>query len=230
MADVKKIFEKVAATADNQIQQFIEDRKLLRSLFLEEAEKQNEKSKEKITKLLENSTFGKDEEKDIPYSFESDLYRFIEDWYKKNVCGSDASSVAHNILLSLDESSRRNIEARLLTERKDTLREIIKASFWYFSDIIYLDDRAIQKCLREIDNATLAKALKGGEYTVINKITRNMSKRAATMLLEDMEFMGPVRKKDVYDAQEEFIRIVKKLEEKGEIVVAIPASDDELVM
>lgn len=230
MADVKKFFEKVAATADNQIQQFIEDRKLLRSLFLEEAEKQNEKSKEKITKLLENSTFGKDEEKDIPYSFEADLYRFIEDWYKKNVCGSDASSVAHNILLSLDESSRRNIEARLLTERKDTLREIIKASFWYFSDIIYLDDRAIQKCLREIDNATLAKALKGGEYTVINKITRNMSKRAATMLLEDMEYMGPVRKKDVYEAQEEFIRIVKKLEEKGEIVVAIPASDDELVM
>lgn len=230
MADVKKIFEKVAATADNQIQQFIEDRKLLRSLFLEEAEKQNEKSKEKITKLLENSTFGKDEEKDIPYSFEADLYRFIEDWYKKNVCGSDASSVAHNILLSLDESSRRNIEARLLTERKDTLREIIKASFWYFSDIIYLDDRAIQKCLREIDNATLAKALKGGEYTVINKITRNMSKRAATMLLEDMEYMGPVRKKDVYEAQEEFIRIVKKLEEKGEIVVAIPASDDELVV
>ena len=230
MADVKKIFEKVAATADNQIQQFIEDRKLLRSLFLEEAEKQNEKSKEKITKLLENSTFGKDEEKDIPYSFEADLYRFIEDWYKKNVCGSDASSVAHNILLSLDESSRRNIEARLLTERKDTLREIIKASFWYFSDIIYLDDRAIQKCLREIDNATLAKALKGGEYTVINKITRNMSKRAATMLLEDMEYMGPVRKKDIFEAQEEFIRIVKKLEEKGEIVVAIPASDDELVV
>lgn len=230
MADVKKIFEKVAATADNQIQQFIEDRKLLRSLFLEEAEKQNEKSKEKITKLLENSTFGKDEEKDIPYSFEADLYRFIEDWYKKNVCGSDASSVAHNILLSLDESSRRNIEACLLTERKDTLREIIKASFWYFSDIVYLDDRAIQKCLREIDNATLAKAMKGGEYTVVNKITRNMSKRAATMLLEDMEYMGPVRKKDVYEAQEEFIRIVKKLEEKGEIVVAIPASDDELVV
>lgn len=230
MADVKKIFEKVAATADNQIQQFIEDRKLLRSLFLEEAEKQNEKSKEKITKLLENSTFGKDEEKDIPYSFEADLYRFIEDWYKKNVCGSDASSVAHNILLFLDESSRRNIEARLLTERKDTLRQIVKSSFWYFSDIIYLDDRAIQKCLREVDNATLAKALKGGEYTVINKITRNMSKRAATMLLEDMEYMGPVRKKDVYEAQEEFIRIVKKLEEKGEIVVAIPASDDELVV
>lgn len=230
MADVKKIFEKVAATADNQIQQFIEDRKLLRSLFLEEAEKQNGNSKEKITKLLENSTFGKDEEKDIPYSFEADLYRFIEDWYKKNVCGSDASSVAHNILLSLDESSRRNIEARLLTERKDTLRGIIKSSFWYFSDIVYLDDRAIQKCLREIDNATLAKAMKGGEYTVVNKITRNMSKRAATMLLEDMEYMGPVRKKDVYEAQEEFIRIVKKLEEKGEIVVAIPASDDELVV
>ena len=230
MADVKKIFEKVTSDAEVQIKQLIEDRKLLRSLFLEEAEKQNEKSKEKITKLLEDSSFGESEEDDISYTFEADLYRFIGDWYKNNICGSVPSGVVHDILLSLDENGKRNIEARLLTERKDILRGIIKSSFWYFSDIVYLDDRAIQKCLREIDNATLAKALKGGDYTVVNKITRNMSKRAATMLLEDMEYMGPVRKKDVYEAQEEFIRIVKKLEEKGEIVVAIPASDDELVV
>ena len=230
MADVKKIFEKVTSDAEVQIKQLIEDRKLLRSLFLEEAEKQNEKTKELITNLLKDTSFGESEEDDISYTFEADLYRFIGDWYKNNICGSVPSGVVHDILLSLDESSRRNIEARLLTERKDTLRQIVKSSFWYFSDIIYLDDRAIQKCLREIDNATLAKALKGGEYTVVNKITRNMSKRAATLLLEDMEFMGPVRKKDVYEAQEEFIRIVKKLEEKGEIVVAIPASDDELVV
>ncbi len=230
MADVKKIFEKVTSDAEVQIKQLIEDRKLLRSLFLEEAEKQNEKTKELITNLLKDTSFGESEEDDISYTFEADLYRFIGDWYKNNICGSVPSGVVHDILLSLDESSRRNIEARLLTERKDTLRQIVKSSFWYFSDIVYLDDRAIQKCLREIDNATLAKALKGAEYTVINKITRNMSKRAATMLLEDMEYMGPVRKKDVYEAQEEFIRIVKKLEEKGEIVVAIPASDDELVV
>lgn len=230
MADVKKIFEKVTSDAEVQIKQLIEDRKLLRSLFLEEAEKQNEKTKEKITNLLKDTSFGESEEDDISYTFEADLYRFIGDWYKNNICGSVPSGVVHDILLSLDESSRRNIEARLLTERKDILRGIIKSSFWYFSDIVYLDDRAIQKCLREIDNATLAKALKGAEYTVINKITRNMSKRAATMLLEDMEFMGPVRKKDIFEAQEEFIRIVKKLEEKGEIVVAIPASDDELVV
>lgn len=230
MADVKKIFEKVTSDAEVQIKQLIEDRKLLRSLFLEEAEKQNEKTKELITNLLKDTSFGESEEDDISYTFEADLYRFIGDWYKNNICGSVPSGVVHDILLSLDESSRRNIEARLLTERKDILRGIIKSSFWYFSDIVYLDDRAIQKCLREVDNATLAKALKGAEYTVINKITRNMSKRAATMLLEDMEFMGPVLKKDVYEAQEEFIRIVKKLEEKGEIVVAIPASDDELVV
>lgn len=230
MADVKKIFEKVTSDAEVQIKQLIEDRKLLRSLFLEEAEKQNEKTKELITNLLKDTSFGESEEDDISYTFEADLYRFIGDWYKNNICGSVPSGVVHDILLSLDESSRRNIEARLLTERKDILRGIIKSSFWYFSDIVYLDDRAIQKCLREIDNATLAKALKGAEYTVINKITRNMSKRAATMLLEDMEFMGPVRKKDIFEAQEEFIRIVKKLEAEGDIVVAMPASDDELVV
>ncbi len=230
MADVKKIFEKVTSDAEVQIKQLIEDRKLLRSLFLEEAEKQNEKTKELITNLLKDTSFGESEEDNISYTFEADLYRFIGDWYKNNICGSVPSGVVHDILLSLDESSRRNIEARLLTERKDILRGIIKSSFWYFSDIVYLDDRAIQKCLREIDNATLAKALKGAEYTVINKITRNMSKRAATMLLEDMEFMGPVRKKDIFEAQEEFIRIVKKLEENDEIVVAIPDSDDELVI
>ena len=98
-----------------------------------------------------------------------------------------------------------------------------------FEDIVLLDDKAIQKTLRELDNSDLAKALKAVDTEVQDKIYRNMSKRAAALLREDMEFMGPVRLKDVEEAQQKIVNIIRKLEEEGEIVVA-RAGEDELVM
>lgn len=89
-----------------------------------------------------------------------------------------------------------------------------------FEDLIMLDDRAIQKILRETDVVELSKALKGTSTKVQDKIFRNMSKRAATMLKEDMEFMGPVREIDVKTAQANIIKILFRLEEMGEIVIS----------
>lgn len=89
-----------------------------------------------------------------------------------------------------------------------------------FEDLPLLDDRAIQKILRETDTIELSKALKGSPTEVQNKIFRNMSKRAATMLKEDMDFMGPVRDIDVKTAQADIVKIVFRLEEMGEIVIA----------
>ena len=83
-----------------------------------------------------------------------------------------------------------------------------------------LDDRAIQKILRETDVVELSKALKGSSTEVQDKIFRNMSKRAATMLKEDMEFMGPVSEIDVKTAQANIVKIVFRLEEMGDIVIA----------
>jgi flagellar motor switch protein FliG len=98
-----------------------------------------------------------------------------------------------------------------------------------FEDIVMLDDRAIQKVMREVDQQELSKALKSVDAEVQDKIYRNMSKRAAQMLKEDMEFMGPVRLKDVEEAQQKIVAIIRHLEDTGEIVVA-RAGEDELVV
>ena len=98
-----------------------------------------------------------------------------------------------------------------------------------FEDLVILDDRAIQKVLREVDSQELAKALKNVDREVQDKIFRNMSKRAADMLKEDMEFMGPVRLCDVEDSQIKIVKIIRKLEADGEIVIAW-GTDGELVV
>jgi len=83
--------------------------------------------------------------------------------------------------------------------------------------------------MREVDSQELAKALKSVDSEVQDKIFKNMSKRAASMLKEDMEYMGPVRLKDVEESQQKIVSIIRHLEDTGEIVVA-RAGEDELVV
>ncbi len=90
-----------------------------------------------------------------------------------------------------------------------------------FEDLQYLDDRAIQKVLRDSDQQELAKALRGASTEVQDKFFRNMSKRESSMLKEDMEWMGPVRTQDVDAAQASLVKIVFELSNKGEILLAL---------
>jgi flagellar motor switch protein FliG len=83
--------------------------------------------------------------------------------------------------------------------------------------------------MREVDSQELAKALKSVDTEVQDKIFKNMSKRAASMLKEDMEYMGPVRLKDVEEAQQKIVSIIRHLEDTGEIVVA-RSGEDEMVV
>lgn len=89
-----------------------------------------------------------------------------------------------------------------------------------FSSIVDIDDRSIQKILREVDQIVLSKALKNVDPEVQDKIFRNMSKRAAAMIQEDMEYMGPVRISDIYAAQDEILSIIRRLSKDGEIVLS----------
>jgi len=89
-----------------------------------------------------------------------------------------------------------------------------------FDIILKIDDRSIQKIMREVDSQELALALKSESMEVQNKIFKNMSKRAACMLKEDMEYMGPVRLKDVEKAQEKIIAVIHHLESTAEIIIA----------
>ncbi|MDD7609319.1 MAG: flagellar motor switch protein FliG [Spirochaetales bacterium] len=131
------------------------------------------------------------------------------------------------ILNQVDRSSEKAIIESLEEDDPDLAEEIKKRMF-VFEDIVQLDDRAIQKVLRDVDQPELAKALKSVDSDVQDKIFRNMSKRAAAMLKDDMEFMGPVRLKDVEESQQKIVSMIRHLEEIGEIVIA-RSGEDELV-
>jgi len=132
------------------------------------------------------------------------------------------------ILNLVDRASEKQI-IEALEDEDPELAEEIKKRMFVFEDIVMLDDRAIQKVMREVDSQELAKALKSVDNEVQDKIFKNMSKRAASMLKEDMEYMGPVRLKDVEEAQQKIVSIIRHLEDTGEIVVA-RAGEDELVV
>ena len=131
------------------------------------------------------------------------------------------------ILNLVDRSSEKSIIESLEEDDPDLAEEIKKRMF-VFEDIVMLDNRAIQKVLRDVDQQELAKALKSVDTEVQDKIFGNMSKRAASMLKEDMEFMGPVRLKDVEEAQQKIVSIIRRLEDSGDIVIA-RSGEDELV-
>ena len=131
------------------------------------------------------------------------------------------------ILNLVDRTSEKGI-IEALEEESPELAEDIKKKMFVFEDVVLLDDRSIQKVLREVDGQETAKALKGVDSEVQEKIYKNMSKRAATTLKEDMEFMGPVRIKDVEEAQQKIVSIIRHLEETGEIIIS-RGEGDELV-
>ena len=124
------------------------------------------------------------------------------------------------ILNLVDRSSEKAI-IETLEEDDPELAEEIKKRMFVFEDIVMLDDRAIQKVLREVDTQELAKALKSVDTEVQDKIFRNMSKRAASMLKEDMEWMGPVRAQDVDAAQANLVKIVFRLSNNGDILITL---------
>jgi flagellar motor switch protein FliG len=109
------------------------------------------------------------------------------------------------------------------------LAEIIRKHLFTFEDVFSLDDRSIQSVMREVSNDTLTLAMKTSPDEVKDKIFKNISSRAAEMIKEDLEVMGPVRLSDVEKAQSEIIKIVRKMEEEGKIVLAGRGGDDVLV-
>ena len=135
---------------------------------------------------------------------------------------------AVEILNSVNRATEKQVIEALEDEDPELAEEIIKRMF-VFEDIVMLDDRAIQKVMREVDSQELAKALKSVDAEVQDKIFKNMSMRAAGMLKEDMEYMGPVRLKDVEEAQERIVAIIRRLEETGEIIVARSGEDEIIV-
>lgn len=133
-----------------------------------------------------------------------------------------------DILNSADRATEKNILDSLENEDPE-LAEAIKKHLFVFEDIINLDNRSIQRVIREVDNSDLCLALKGASEEVAKVIFNNMSKRMAEMVREDMEYMGPVRLRDVEEAQQKIVAIVRRLEESGEIVISRGKGDEIIV-
>ncbi|BDI30916.1 flagellar motor switch protein FliG [Capsulimonas corticalis] len=124
-----------------------------------------------------------------------------------------------DVLNWVDRSTEKTI-LESLAESNPEIAEEVKKLMFVFEDIILLDDRAIQQVLKEVDTKELAVALKGVGENTQARIYKNMSERAAAMMKEEMEFMGPVRLRAVEESQQRIVNIIRKLEEAGEIIVA----------
>ncbi len=123
-----------------------------------------------------------------------------------------------DLLQRVDRGTERLI-LEALTENNPELADEVKSMMFVFEDIMQLDDRAIQSVLKEVDVKELAMALKGVTEEVREKIYRNMSERAVNMLKEDMDYMGPVKVRQVEEAQQKVVSVIRRLEEAGEITI-----------
>jgi flagellar motor switch protein FliG len=132
-----------------------------------------------------------------------------------------------DLLNQVDRGTERTI-LDALEEQNPELAEEVRRLMFLFEDVVLLDDRSIQQVLREVDAKDLGVALKGSTDEVKEKIFKNMSQRAAETIKEDLEFMGPVRIKQVEESQQKVVAVIRRLEEAGKIVVS-RGSEDELV-
>ena len=163
--------------------------------------------------------------KEVEKVLETKLSSLVNQDY--NIIGGVDAVV--DILNTVDRSTEKHIMETLEVEEPELADEIRKKMF-VFEDILLLDDRAIQRVLRDVENSDLGLALKGANEQVQNAIFNNLSKRLAVMIKEDMEFMGPVRMKDVEEAQQKIVNVIIKLEENQEIIISRGGGGDEIVV
>ena len=143
--------------------------------------------------------------------------------------GWEAEADAATLLNGLGIATE--VHYKQMSELPDTdkVKVLLARALFGNPDILLLDDRAIQRVLRDVENADLELALKNTTEEVQNVIYKNLSKRLAAMIKEDMDFMGPVRMKDVEEAQQKIVAVIRKLEDAGEIVISRGGGDDIVV-
>jgi flagellar motor switch protein FliG len=133
------------------------------------------------------------------------------------------------ILNLADRSTEKGIMEGLEAEDPDLVEQIRRLMF-VFEDILLVNDKGIQSVLKEVDNEELGLALKTASEELKQKIFKNMSERAAQLIQEDMQFMGPVRVSDVEQAQQKIVDVVRRLEDAGEIIIAGRGGEKEMVV
>jgi flagellar motor switch protein FliG len=161
---------------------------------------------------------------EVEKEFEKRLSTLVSDDFA-SIGGIDSIVEIINLV---DRATEKNIMENMEIEDPE-LAETIKKRMFVFEDIVSLDNRSIQRVLKEVDNHELAIALKSAGDNVKQIILSNVSKRLAAMIEEDLEYMGPKRMKEIEDAQQKIVNVIRKLEDAGEIVISRGAGDDIIV-
>lgn len=162
--------------------------------------------------------------KDVERVLEKKLSSLVNQDY--TIIGGVDAIVA--VLNTVDRATEKHIMETLEIDEPELADEIRRKMF-VFEDILSLDDRAIQRVLRDVETSDLTVALKGANEEVQNAIFNNLSKRLAVMIKEDMEYMGPVRMKDVEEAQQKIVSVIRRLEDSAEIVISRGGGDEIIV-
>lgn len=146
----------------------------------------------------------------------------------QNLAATGGAALVAAILNKTNNAAAKSL-LETIEERNPGLSGEIKRLMFLFEDIIMIDDKGIQRILREVDKRDLAMALKVADEKIQTKIFKNMSERAAEVIREELEFMGPVKLKDVEAAQMRIVDVIKVLEERDEIVISGRGSEDVFV-
>ncbi len=155
--------------------------------------------------------------------------QLAESVISEDMSKTGGASALAEILNKANKMTERSILTKL-EELDPELASEVKSQMFVFEDLVLLDDRGIQRVLKNVDKKDLALALKAADEEIKEKIFKNMSERAAQLLREDLEVMGPVRLKEVEEAQRRIIEVVKQLEEEGEIIIAGRGDEDAIVV
>ncbi len=164
-----------------------------------------------------------------------DVIHELDAVIKKNISGVETTTrdydgleVLANILNEVDNNTESQIMDSIEKE-DDELAEMIRQKMFVFEDLVQVDNKSFRQLLQSVENEVVVKALKTASEEMKKKIFENMSERASEMLQEELEYLGPVRLAEVEESQQSIIRIAKKLETEGQIVLVAKGKDDVFV-
>lgn len=184
-----------------------------------------ERQVEVVTRIAHMDQTSPEVIKDVERGLENRLAGLVHQRFER---AGGAQAVAEILNLAGRATERAVLEG--LSGEEPELVEEIRRLMFVFEDILRVDDRGIQALLKEVQNEELTLALRTASEEFKQKIFTNMSERAAQLIKEEMEFMGPVRLSDVEAAQQKIVDIVRRLEDAGEIVIAGKAGDKDPIV
>lgn len=185
----------------------------------------NQKQIEVVKRIANMEQTNPEVIKEVELGLEHRLSDIVSQTFEK---AGGVDTVAE-ILNLADRSSEKGIMEGLEAEDPDLVEQIRRLMF-VFEDILLVNDKGIQSVLKEIDNEELSLALKTASEDLKQKIFKNMSERAAQLIQEDMQYMGPVRVSDVEAAQQKIVDVVRRLEDAGEIIISGRGGEKEMIV